>query len=105
MAETVIEVTGRDMFAMLVESFPLDQDLWIILIHKTGRTTYRFPAVITVDGGEVNPHQRRDYNYDTCKWDIVVNQFATPEEHRLYQIKRRARIAANIRKAARRLFE
>lgn len=104
MAE-VIEVRGKDALELAIRAIPLHQDWEIRLIRAKGVTVYRFPAVIAEDGGEVNPHGWNEYNRATGRSDKWIPMFKSGEAHESYQLKRRAHIAANVRKAARRIFE
>jgi hypothetical protein len=100
-----IRMTGRDVLAAAIETAPLDQDTTIILERADGCTRYNLPAVCHADGSEVVQHGVRIWNEETRQYDIYVPKFATPEEHVLYQTKRRKRIAQNVRRQAMGRFE
>lgn len=89
------ECKGKETLKGLIQTIPMDEKSIIILIHSTGRTKYTFPAVINSNGGEIFTHYTTDNRV----------KFKAPEDHRIWQIKRRLKITRQINRIAKRVFE
>lgn len=97
MSLTSYIATDRKMLASLIVTIPMDEDVMIYLKEKHFTVRYRFPAVMRSDGSEIEPRLGYWRRSSELRKDIFVPSNPSPEAHREYQIKRRARIAAKVR--------